>query len=176
VWAVGEWVPTTSNTCDWGTAIVRLTFTAPTIKSLNPSSGPPYGSPVDIKGTDFVFYQNVTTVKFGTQSVSFTVVSPNEILTAAPRSTATSFPSTVSVTVTTPDGTSDGTAASAQYTYRVRSESTVNGPPAAPVPVRSDAPPRVPPSTGRPRPLTPAQVGAISDGVTRVFMILRLQF
>jgi hypothetical protein len=130
VWAVAEWVPT-SNTCVWGTAVVRLTFSGPSIKLLTPSAGPPFGNLVDIKGSDF-FDQPSTSVKFGTQAASFRIVSPDELVAVAPRSSASTFPTAISVTVTTENGSTDPTAAI--YTYVTRSEAVV---------------PPVPPAAGR---------------------------
>jgi parallel beta-helix repeat protein len=78
----------------------------PTITNLNPDRGPSTGgNTVVITGTNFV---SVTAVNFGTTpAAGFTVVSPTHINAVAPAY----VPGAVDVSVTTPGGTSENTAA-----------------------------------------------------------------
>lgn len=110
-----------------GTAIVTVTTPAgasavsvgakfhhdarPTVLSVSPASGSPTGGTVvTITGTGFIAG---ATVAFGTAAgTGVTVVSPTEITVTAPAHAA----GTVTVTVTTPGGTSPTTAAD-QFAY-----------------------------------------------------------
>ncbi len=99
-----------------GTSIVapadQYTYTSgPTVRSLNPSSGPTAGgNVVTITGTNL---SNASAVSFGgTPATSFSVLGQTLISAVAPPGAA----GTVDVTVTTPGGTSP-TGSSDQYTY-----------------------------------------------------------
>ncbi|WP_081706275.1 IPT/TIG domain-containing protein [Nocardia sp. CNY236] len=99
---------------------------APTISSISPTSGPATGGTgVVITGTDFT---GAATVRFGTIATVFTIDSATRITASAPPGTV----GVVSVTVTTPEGTSN----SADYTYLV-------------VPVLSSVAPNQGPTIGR---------------------------
>jgi hypothetical protein len=82
----------------------------PTIKSVNPTSGPAAGGTVvTITGTGFT---NATAVSFGNQSASsFNFVSDTKITATSPGGTGT-----LDITVTTPAGISP-TSAADQFTY-----------------------------------------------------------
>jgi hypothetical protein len=82
----------------------------PIVSSLSPASGPPGGgTSVTITG---VRLSNITAVKFGTTSASFTKVSSTTITATAPAHA----PGPVTVTVTGINGTSDPSAGST-FTY-----------------------------------------------------------
>ena len=85
----------------------------PTVTGLDPMNGPAQGgNNVVITGTNFVGLSGATAVKFGTKNAtSYTVNSPTQITAVAPAGTGTVY-----VTVTTPVGTSETSAAS-QYSY-----------------------------------------------------------
>jgi IPT/TIG domain len=105
----------TQSSCGSGHSLMNGTFTvqavqaaAPTISSINPSSGTPNGGNlVTITGANFV---NGATVKFGTSNgIGTTVNSSTSITVTAPAHAA----GTVTVTVTNPDSQSGTTT----YTY-----------------------------------------------------------
>jgi YVTN family beta-propeller protein len=83
---------------------------APTVTALSPKSGPAGGgTTVKITGTGLLW---VSAVKFGsTAAKSFTIVSPKEVTAVSPKGTGT-----VTVTVTTPGGTSKASSGS-KFTY-----------------------------------------------------------
>ena len=82
---------------------------APTVASLNPTSGPVGGgTAVTITGTSFT---GATSVTFGGATASFSVVNGTTITATAPAGSGTA-----DVRVTTPSGTSANTAAD-DYTY-----------------------------------------------------------
>lgn len=91
-----------------GTSTTTFTYlTAPALTTLVPNNGPETGgNTVTLTGTDLT---GTTEVAFGaTPAVSFTVDSDTQITAVAPAGTGT-----VSVTVTTPGGTSNGVS----YTF-----------------------------------------------------------
>jgi hypothetical protein len=100
----------TSNASITGTGVVAVGPAAPTVSSVSPSAGPVAGkNSVTIRGTNLA---GASTVKFGTASAIFTVVSDTRLTATAPAESA----GTVDVTVTTLSGTSATRAADA-YTY-----------------------------------------------------------
>jgi hypothetical protein len=100
VWVAGEHM-TASGGNYWGTAIGHVTFAAPTVTAVSPSSG--YlggGTRVTISGSDFT---KQTTVRFGaTPAASVTVNSDTSIVATSPPNPE----GVVDVTVTTADGSS----------------------------------------------------------------------
>jgi len=100
----------TSNASITGTGVVAVGPAAPTVSSVSPSAGPVAGeNSVTIRGTNLA---GASTVKLGTASAIFTVVSDTQLTATAPPDSA----GTVDVTVTTLGGTSATSAADA-YTY-----------------------------------------------------------
>ena len=106
VWVAGEYAaigtttgPPSDAGCAWGTFAGRLTFSAPAVTSISPTSGS--GSTVvTVSGTDF--FALGTTVSFGGNAATNVVVtSPNQLTATAPSGCGTVY-----VTVTTPDGAS----------------------------------------------------------------------
>src|SRR2546425_7550797 len=99
VWVAGEYALDNPNSCVWGTAIGRLTYSAPTVTSVTPATGGAAGgTSVVITGTDFV--TAATTVYFGAAAASgVTVQTPDQL-------TATTPPGTgwVRVSASTADG------------------------------------------------------------------------
>ena len=85
VWVAGEYaVNDPARNCTWATAIGLLTYSAPTVTSITPNTGPG-GTAVTIKGTNFV--TGNTTPYFGatpSQSNTTTVVTPWSLTTTAP--------------------------------------------------------------------------------------------
>ncbi len=102
-------VVTPNGTSDT-TAADQYTYNAPpAVTGLTPSNGPEDGgTAVTIQGTGF---SGATAVYFGSAAVAPDSVSASSITATAPAGTGT-----VDVTVVTPNGTSDTTAAD-QYTY-----------------------------------------------------------
>jgi IPT/TIG domain-containing protein len=98
---------------DWGTAMDRVTLSAPAITSISPAQGPPGGgTTVDIFGSEFA--NGATTVNFGASTASsVTWIDPGHIQAVSPPGSV----GTVDVTATTGDGTS-ATSPSDQFTYR----------------------------------------------------------
>lgn len=85
-------------------------FAPPTVTSITPNNGPLGGATaVTITGTNFT---GATTVKFGSNTTTFTVSSATQIAANSPAGSA----GIVDVTVTTPGGTS-ATSASDHFTY-----------------------------------------------------------
>src|SRR5207302_73456 len=84
VWVAGEYALNNPNSCTWGTAIGRLTYSAPTVTSVTPATGPSAGgTTVTVTGADFVY--GATTVYFGTTpSGATTVLTPDSLTTTAP--------------------------------------------------------------------------------------------
>ena len=86
VWVAGEYALNNPNTCVWGTAIGRLTYSAPTVTSVTPAIGPSAGgTAATITGTDFV--TAATTIYFGatpSPSGATTVLTPNSLTTTTP--------------------------------------------------------------------------------------------
>ncbi len=116
VWVASEYAANGTTTgppsdagCAWGTFAGRLTFSAPAVTSINPTSGS--GSPVvTVSGTDF--FATGTTVSFGSNAATNVIVtSPNQLTAIAPSGCGT-----VDVIVTTPDGASAASPAD-QFTY-----------------------------------------------------------
>jgi hypothetical protein len=128
VWLAAEDVGSATNSCGWGTAIGRLTLSAPSVVSLTPTSGPAGGgTTITITGSDFVGGR--TSVTFGTvASTSVAVQSPNQLQAIAPAQA----PGPVSVTVATMDGSSAASAAS-QFTYSGVSQYRFAPSPIAPI-------------------------------------------
>ena len=114
VWVASEYaaVGTTASPsdagCAWGTFAGRLTFSAPAVGSVSPSSGA--GSTVvTVNGTDFA---PSSTVSFGSNAATNVVVSsPNQLTATAPAGCGV-----VDVIVTTADGASASSPAD-QFTY-----------------------------------------------------------
>lgn len=74
---------------------------APVLSTVSPTSGPAAGgTAVTLSGSGFA---GASSVKFGTVSVPFTLVSSSQITTTSPAGSGS-----VAVTVTTPSGTSNG--------------------------------------------------------------------
>ena len=96
----------------WGTSAVgELTFAAPIVRGLSPSSGSTSGGVrVTVTGAEFAPGAHVY---FGSKAASnITDVSSTEIIASSPTATG----GTVDVTVTTPDGTS-ATSSGDRFTY-----------------------------------------------------------
>ena len=127
----------------------RYTYAAaPTVTSINPTSGPTAGgNSVTITGTNLA---GATAVSFGsTTATSFTVNGATSITALDPAQSA----GTVDVTVTTPGGTS-GTSAADRFTY--------NAPqPSSPPPA---SPPSTPPLVSGGSPTTETSGGAALSG------------
>jgi hypothetical protein len=88
---------------------------SPSITSLNPSSGTPSGgNQVTITGSGLT---GASSVKFGSTSATFTILSDTQIRAIAPPGSGT-----VQVTVTTPTGTSNGLP----YSYSAPSLASLN--------------------------------------------------
>jgi hypothetical protein len=115
-----EWwsdVPNSSSSPQWlispsgRWATVQVAFNeGPTVTSVSPGSGQPTGgTAVTVTGTNFT---GATAVNFGGSSASFSVNSATSITATSPSHSL----GTVDVTVTTPQGTSD-TSAADQFTY-----------------------------------------------------------
>jgi len=87
VWVAGEYaVMDPVRNCTWKTAVGRLTYSAPTVTSITPNTGPG-GTSVTITGTDFNASGAGTTPYFGSTpapSGTTTVQSPNHLTTTAP--------------------------------------------------------------------------------------------
>ena len=117
VWMVGEYTPSASDTCRWGTAIGRVTIAAPTLMAAAPITGPPVGgTQVVITGTDFP--AGGTTVAFG--GVAATPIMPqtaDRLIVRSPPHLSQPIPATVSLTLTTANGT-----VSTSFTYQARTE------------------------------------------------------
>jgi IPT/TIG domain len=139
VWVAAEYQSSVDR-CDWGTRIGRLTMAPPTVASVAPSTGTSRGGTrVTIRGTDFVppinYFTPNTTVSFGgVDSPNVDIVSPDELIAVAPRESS----GTVSVTVTTANGTSNPSL----FTF-------------------TDAPPAVPQSSVRARTSPPPGTGSL---------------
>jgi hypothetical protein len=158
VWVAGEYALDNPNTCVWGTAIGRLTYSAPTVTSVKPGGSPGTGgTSVTITGTDFM--TAATTVYFGTTpapSGTTTVQSPNSLTTTAPPGSGW-----VNVSASTADG--HGPAGPTYKYPRVEAApGSLGSLPGGTI--RSGAPPPVPTKTSGPRPAIPA----------RLFRLLRL--
>ena len=105
----------TTNTDAWGTELGRFTQAPPTVTGVSPATAPEQSSDcapaVTVTGTDFVAGQ--TGVLFGsTPAASVNVTAPDTLIAIAPAQAR----GTVDVTVTTPAGTSDTSAADG-FTY-----------------------------------------------------------
>ena len=103
--------------------LLILTYQAaiPTISSISPTSG--YdggGNTVTINGTNL---GTATSVLFGTQSVSFTLVSDTQITLVVPSIVGLNLTTTPTITVTTPYGS----ASYSSYTYVETSQFTTLG-------------------------------------------------
>jgi IPT/TIG domain len=84
VWVAGEYAVFDTRNCTWATAIGLFTYSAPTVTSITPNTGPG-GTAVTIKGTNFV--TGNTTPYFGatpSQSNTTTVQTPWSLTTTAP--------------------------------------------------------------------------------------------
>ena len=92
------------------TTVVATVVPVPDVTGVSPSAGPSAGgTSVTISGSGFT---GATAVKFGTAAASFTFNSDTQITATAPAEAA----GTVDVTVTTPNGTSE-TSAADRYTF-----------------------------------------------------------
>ena len=113
VWVSAEFAAVGSSAngdagCDWATYAARLTFAAPTVSGISPSSGS-VGTVVSVAGTDFT---QAASVSFGsTPATSVSVLSANQLNATAPSGSGT-----LDVSVTTADGTS-ATSTPDQFTY-----------------------------------------------------------
>jgi hypothetical protein len=145
VWVAGEYAFyfNGNNTCTWGTAIGRLTYSAPTVTSVTAQTGPA-GTSVVITGTDFV--SSGTTVYFGANAATaVSVQTPNRLTATAPSGSGL-----VSLSASTADGQGPP---GAQFKYpRIETGAPLVAPRAG-GPNRGTAPPPVPPATAGPRPL-----------------------
>lgn len=123
-------VTTPKGTSPLSSADQFIYVKTPTVTSVNPNSGSPAGgATVTITGTDF---NGASSVLFGSNAASFTLVSNTQITATSPAGNGT-----VDVRVTTPEGTSPITAADL-FTYLAPLVSNVNphgGPPAGGTPV-----------------------------------------
>ena len=144
VWVAGEYTLDIPNTCVWGTVIGRLTYSAPTVTSVTPATGPGTGgTAVTITGTDFV--TGSTTTYFGaTPSTTTTVLSPNTLTTSTPPGNGW-----VAVSASTGDG--HGPPGPTFKYPRVEAAPGSFRAPAGTT-TRSGTPPAVPPSPAGPRP------------------------
>ncbi|WP_327136242.1 IPT/TIG domain-containing protein (plasmid) [Streptomyces sp. NBC_01343] len=99
---------------DWGTAMDRVTLSAPTVTSVTPNHAPELAqcvSTVTVRGTEFP--TSGTSVAFGSvAATNVNVTGPEELTAQVPPQAR----GTVDVTVTTPNGTSPVTAAD-RFTY-----------------------------------------------------------
>jgi hypothetical protein len=112
-WVAAEYTPDGSNSCQWGTAVGRLTFSGPSITSAAPSSSPRVGgASVVIRGRDFA---PNTTVRFDGYRPNAVTVTADQITAVSPPH----LPGTIVLSVTTPNGEAD-----VPFTYLSRPEST----------------------------------------------------
>jgi hypothetical protein len=120
VWLAGEYSAATTDSCNWGTVLGRLTLAAPAVTAISPMTGPAKGGTiVTLTGSDFV--AGATTVTFGAvNSASVIVQSPNLLTAVAPAES----PGTVQVTAATADGTS-APLASNRFTFTERATGSV---------------------------------------------------
>ena len=141
-------VTTPGGTSATSTADQYTYAAAPTVTSINPTSGPTAGgNSVTITGTNLA---GATAVSFGsTTATSFTVNGATSITALDPAQSA----GTVDVTVTTPGGTS-GTSTADRFTYSAPQPSS---PPPA-------SPPSTPPLVSGGSPTTETSGGAALSG------------
>lgn len=158
MWVAGEYALSDPvRNCTWKTALGRLTYSAPTVTSITPATGPG-GTAVTITGTDFL--SGNTTPYFGTTpsgSGTTTVQSPNSLTTTAPPGNGW-----VQVSAATPDGHGPNGP-----TYKYPRLEVAPGTLAAPAgaAARGNAPPPVPQKSAGPRPLTPTPPSPPGGGV-----------
>ena len=121
VWTAAEWIPPASYrdfSTNWGTYIssnaTAVIAIAPAVTAISPTSGRKAGgTSVMITGTGFT---GATAVAFGaTAAKSFTVNSDTSITAVSPKEVS----GTVSVRVTTPEGTS-ATGLADEFTYTTK--------------------------------------------------------
>jgi PKD repeat protein len=91
------------------TSVINVPFLVPIVNSVSPSIGSS-GTVVNISGVNFT---GATAVFFGTTPASFTVQNDSLIIATAPNGVQ----GVVSITVTTPGGTS-GVSSSSEFTYQ----------------------------------------------------------
>ena len=87
VWVASQYaanVTNPANTCVWGTEIARLTYSAPTVVTIVPNTGPRTGgTSVTITGTDFL--AGGTTAYIGSAPATGVIVqSPNQLTAFTP--------------------------------------------------------------------------------------------
>jgi hypothetical protein len=147
VWVAGEYAAMDARNCTWKTVLARLTYSAPTVTSITPATGPG-GTSVTITGTDFSSTGLGTIPYFGATPVApgtTTVQSPNRLTTTAPPGNGW-----VRVSAKTDDGQGP---AGPTFKYP-RLEAAPGSLTALPGAIsRGGAPPRVPPKVAGPRPL-----------------------
>ena len=81
-WFAGEVQLDTANAADWGTAVGRLSYAAPSIANLTPAAGPVGGGTlVTVSGSDF---GPGTTLSFAGQAVTLTSLSPDALTFVTP--------------------------------------------------------------------------------------------
>ncbi|TME45331.1 MAG: hypothetical protein E6I56_09600, partial [Chloroflexi bacterium] len=114
VWVAGEYAPSATDPCNWGTAIARL-LAPPKVTGLSPNSGPNTGgTSVTVFGSGFTY---ASAVNFGRVPVSFAVNSDSSITVSAPAQPVAAYPPNDGmIRVTTPSGTSSSVDAS-QFHY-----------------------------------------------------------
>jgi IPT/TIG domain len=108
--AVGTLTSPSDTGCAWATFAARLTFSAPAVSGISPTSEqstPP--TTVTVSGTDFTTASSVSIG--GVAATAVTVSAPNQLTATAPSGCGT-----VDVIVTTADGTS-ATSAADRFTY-----------------------------------------------------------
>ncbi|MCL4448967.1 MAG: IPT/TIG domain-containing protein, partial [Actinobacteria bacterium] len=108
-------VNVTVTTSGGTSGAVTYTYIAPTLTSISPTSGPAAGgNTVTLTGTNFVTTSGGTTVDFGTNAATgVSCTSTTSCSATVPSAPSGTVNKTVSVTVTTSDGTSNGVS----YTY-----------------------------------------------------------
>jgi hypothetical protein len=156
IWLAGEYAVFDTRNCTWKTVIGQFTYSAPTVTSITPKTGPG-GTSVTITGTNF-FTGNTTPYFAATpsQSGTTTVLTPNSLTTTAPPGNGW-----VTISAATLDGHGP---AGPTYKYPRVEDSPVPFAALAGAVARAGAPPAVPTKTSRPRPAIPA----------RLFRLLRL--
>jgi hypothetical protein len=106
VWVAGAYGANGTDSCDWRSAIGRLTLAVPTVGGFSPTAVPQVGgSVVDVTGSEFV--PGATSVQFPSGAgTNVNVISPDELTAVSPAG-ATSTSGALTVT------TANGTASSA---------------------------------------------------------------
>jgi hypothetical protein len=148
VWVATEYTPSATNSCQWGTTVGRLTFSAPSISNAAPTMGSRFGgTSVLINGRDFL--AGGTSVVFDQSTATAVSVTPDQITAISPAH----LPATVPISVSTQNGMAGGV----QFTYLPRTELATGVSPSTVLPIRP-APPSVPQTRVGPRPLVAGQL------------------